>query len=83
MVLTRSATRLSSSPLPVDASATVPAPEPVAAPVPIPVPEELVQVEDLTEEDDEKEIHFEDPPEAGDAPAEAGDAPAETLAGYY
>ena len=33
-------------------------------------------IEDLTEEDDE-EIHLEDPPEAGDAPTEAGDAPVE------
>jgi len=63
MVLTRSVTR---SLLPTDASAAVPAPEPVAAPAPVSVveedppeedPEELVQVEDLTEEDDE-EIHL-------------------------
>ena len=76
MVLTRSVAR---SLLPANASAAVPAPEPVAAPAPVLVagddppeedPEELVQVEDLTEEDDE-EIHIEDPPEAGDAPVEA------------
>ena len=63
MVLTRSIAR---SLLLADASAAVPAPEPVAAPAPVPVaeedppeedPEELVQVEDLTEEDDE-EIHL-------------------------
>ena len=59
MVLSRSATRLSRSLLPADASAAVPAPESVAAPVP--TPEELVEVEDWDEEDDEvEEVHAEE-----------------------